>query len=134
MRIVVSRVRELLLHVKPGSTFRTVTPTDGLIIMRDPNESPLIRQIIWDAPCREFSRLESGKNLQLQTSPFRMAEPGLVYSGGVESFATQATLAIPGFGSGSALLSAGRASYLDVCLLNRSHLGADSRTRLWAAG
>ena len=44
---------------------------------------------------KSFSRLESDKNPQLQASPFGMAEPGLVYSGGVESFAIQARLAVP---------------------------------------
>ena len=43
-----------------------------------------------------FARLESGKNPRVQASPFGMAEPGVVCSGGVESFATKATSAVPG--------------------------------------
>ena len=39
-------VRRFPLHVKPRSTFRKVRPTDGLIIMRDPDERSVTRQII----------------------------------------------------------------------------------------
>jgi hypothetical protein len=58
-------VRKFLLHVEPGSAFRKVRPTDGLIIMRDPNKRSLTWHIIESPQKFSVHTKNSGKRVVL---------------------------------------------------------------------